>query len=75
MYDIVKNIKDCGQSLIDNAEKIAGNLPKYSKCLSLTCYPAESDEPIYVNVSYDFIPEKFFARCSSDTGSDECKED
>ena len=57
--DIVKNIKDCGQSLIENAEKIAGNLPKYSKCLSLTCYPAESDEPIYINVSYDFIPENF----------------
>lgn len=59
MNDIVKNIKDCGQSLIDNAEKIAGNLPKYSKRLSFTCYPAESDGPIYINVSYDFIPENF----------------
>lgn len=65
MNDIVQNIKDCGQSLIDNAEKIAGNLPRYSKCLSLTCYPSESDEPIYVNVSYDFIPEKFVERAHS----------
>ena len=64
--DIVKNIKDCGQSLIDNAEKIAGNLPKYSKDLSFTCYPAEGDEAIYINVSYDFTPEKFVERVLSD---------
>lgn len=65
MNDIVQNIKDCGQSLIDNAEKIAGNLPKYSKDLSFTCYPEECDEAIYINVSYDFTPEKFVERILS----------
>lgn len=59
---LVQNIKDCGASLIDNAEKIAGNLPPYSRDLSLTCYPSERDQAIYINVSYDFIPERFIAR-------------
>ena len=27
-----------------------GVLPIHSKNLSLTCYPAEKDEPIYINV-------------------------
>lgn len=58
MNDIVKNIKDCGQSLIDNAEKIAGNLPKYNKRLSFTCYLQKAMDR-YINVSYDFIPENF----------------
>ena len=66
MNNIVQNIKDCGQSLIDNAEKIAGNLPRYSKSLSLTCYPEEDDHGIYRNVSYDFMPEKYIDRISFD---------
>ena len=60
--NIVQNIKDCGQSLIDNAEKIAGNLPPYSMDLSLTCYPSETDQAIYINVNYDFIPEEFIEK-------------
>lgn len=63
--DIVQNIKDCGLSLFDNAEKIAANLPQYSRDLSLTCYPSEEDRGIYINVSYDFIPEKFIERVRS----------
>ena len=62
MNTIVQNIKDCGQSLIDNAEKIAANLPRYSRDLSLTCYPSEEDHSIYINVSYDFVPEKYIER-------------
>lgn len=62
-HDIVQNIKDCGQSLIENTEKIAGNLPTYTTDLSLTCYPNEGDRAIYINVSYDFIPEEFVERC------------
>ena len=58
-HDIEQNIRDCGQSLIDNAAKIAGSLPKYSSRLSLTCYPDERDQCIYINVNYDFIPEEF----------------
>ena len=61
-HDIIQNIKDCGQSLIDNAEKIAGNLPAYTKDLSLTCYPDEKDSPIYISVNYDFMPENFIKK-------------
>ena len=68
--DLVQNIKDCGQSLIDNAERIAGGLPMYSKNLSLTCYPAEKDEVIYINVNFDFCPEKFIARAISGESED-----
>ena len=63
--DIVQNIKDCGESLINNAEKIAAGLPEYSARLSLTCYPDEKDEAIYINVSYDFIPELFLNKIKS----------
>lgn len=59
MDDIVQNIKDCGQSLIDNAEKIAGNLPKYVTDLSLTCYPVNRDDCVRINVDYDFVPEMY----------------
>lgn len=62
--DIIQNIRDCGQSLIDNAAKIACSLPKYVNNLSLTCYPDEKNQAIYINVSYDFVPEKFVERCS-----------
>ena len=68
--DLVQNIKDCGQSLIDNAERIAGGLPMYSKDLSFTCYPAEKDEAIYINVSFDFCPEKFIERNISGESED-----
>lgn len=64
--DIVQNIKDCGQSLIDNAEKIAGNLPPYSTDLNLTCYPSEIDRGIYINVNYDFLPEEFIKRMTGE---------
>lgn len=63
--DVAQNIKDCGQALIDNAENIAANLPKYSKCLSLTCWPGDDGQEVYINVSYDFVPEKFIERCCS----------
>ena len=63
-FNLVQNIKDCGQAIIDNAENIAENLPIYSRDLCLSCYPSEKDSAIYVNVSYDFIPEKFINRCS-----------
>ena len=70
--NIIENIRNCGQSLIDNAENIVLGLPKYTTNLSLTCYPDEEDQSIYVNVSYDFIPEKLVDRYRE---SDEKKED
>ena len=68
--NIIQNIKDCGQSLIDNAERIVEGLPMYSKNLSLTCYPAEKDEAIYINASFDFCPEKFIERTISGESED-----
>ena len=62
--DVVQNIKDCGQSLIDNAEKIVEGMPAYSRDLYLTCHPTEFEQPVYVNVSYDFIPKSFINRVS-----------
>lgn len=62
--DIVQNIKDCGQSLIDNAEKIVAGMPPYSQDLYLTCHPTELEQAVYVNVSYDFIPKEFINRVS-----------
>ena len=62
--DIVQNIKDCGQSLIDNAEKIVDGMPPYSRDLYLTCHPTEIEQAVYVNVSYDFIPKSFINRVS-----------
>lgn len=65
--DIAQNIKDCGQSLINNADKIAEGLPKYTTHLSLTCYPDEEDQAVYINVDYDFVPEEFIKRLSEET--------
>ena len=38
--EIIQNIKDCGQSLIDNAENIA-NYYKYMTGIRITCYVNE----------------------------------
>ena len=59
--ELIQNIKDCGQSLIDNAEKIANNY-KYSMNLTITCYPAEKDDCPHIVVEQEFAPEKFIER-------------
>lgn len=70
--DIIQNIKDCGQSLIDNAEKIVEGLPKYTFVdLTLTCYVANTNEAVRINVDYDFSPEKFIERLKSYEDSDD----
>lgn len=63
--DIVQNIKDCGKALIDNAEKIAGNLPHYSRDLCINCDVSCIDGPVYLTVSYDFTPEDYIQRLGS----------
>lgn len=60
--NIVQNIKDCGQSLIDNAEKIA-NSYKYPCGITITCYVDETERNPYISVDSDFIPENFIERC------------
>lgn len=59
--EIIQNIRDCGQSLIDNAEKIAIDY-KFSKNLTITCWVDERDEAPYISVDASFIPEKFVER-------------
>ena len=55
--DFIKNIKYCGQSLIDNAEKIADY--KYWTTISIHCYPAEDGRSPRINIDTDIIPEGF----------------
>ncbi len=57
--ELIQNIKDCGQSLIDNAEKIYGNY-KYGSSLIITCYPFE-DFPRIV-FERELIPENVIDR-------------
>lgn len=62
----IQNIKDCGQSLIDNAEKIYNDY-EYSGGLTITCYITESygnrDVP-KIMIEQEFYPEKFIKRYS-----------
>lgn len=58
---LVQNIKDIGQSLIDNAEKIANDF-KYHTDLTITCYPAEKDNYPRIVVETEFVPEKIIER-------------
>lgn len=60
--DIIQNIKDCGQSLIDNAEKIAADYKYRCGGITITCYVAEEDSSPYISVNTDFIPEGFVKR-------------
>lgn len=58
---LIQNIKDCGQSLIDNAEKIANDF-KYHTDLTITCYPVEKDQCPRIVVETEFVPEKIIER-------------
>ena len=57
----IQNIKDCGQSIIDNAEKIAGDY-KYQAEVVITCYPSHKNEPPHIVVETQFYPEKIIER-------------
>lgn len=59
--EIIQNIKDCGQSLIDNAEKIVNDY-KYARGFTITCYVDEKDEAPYISVDVSFYPEKLIER-------------
>lgn len=58
---IIQNIKDCGQSIIDNAENIVDGY-KYVRGFTITCYVDGNEEPPYVSVNTDFYSEKFIER-------------
>lgn len=59
--EIIQNIKDCGQSLIDNAEKMVGNY-KYLGEVTIRCYVSEADRAPYITVDNEFIPENTIER-------------
>lgn len=59
--ELVQSIKDCGQSLIDNAEKIANY--EYLADLTITCYPMEYNRSPCINIDTNIVPEKFVKRC------------
>ena len=59
--ELIQIVKNCGQSLIDNAEKIAQDY-KYMTDLTITCHVSEIDNVPYINVSTDFLPENFIGR-------------
>jgi hypothetical protein len=60
--ELIQNIKDCGQSLIDNAENIVADC-RVLTGLSITCFVDKRDYAPYISVNTDFIPEKFLERC------------
>ena len=62
--ELIQNIKEIGQSLIDNAEEIVG-AHKYRRDLVITCYPSESEEAPYISVDSSFIPENLINRMMS----------
>lgn len=63
---IIQNIKDCGQSLIDNAEKIVRDY-KYRQGLVITCYVDEYDRAPYISVQEELIPENVVQRLEDGT--------
>jgi hypothetical protein len=63
---VIQNIKDCGQSLIYNAEKIV-NAYKYRTSLFITCHVDDYDSVPYISIDAGFVPEnvmKRFEECS-----------
>lgn len=59
--ELIQNVKDCGQSLIDNAENIVGNY-EYLGEVKITCYPSVRDEGVHIEVSNSFYPENWIRR-------------
>jgi hypothetical protein len=55
--ETIQNIKDCGQSLIDNAEKIVNDY-SFTRGVTITCYVDVKDEAPYISVDSSFYPEK-----------------
>ena len=67
---IIQNIKDCGQSLIDNAEKIVNDYKYREQGVVITCYVDEVDRAPYISVNVDFVPENTIKRFEDGTYND-----
>ena len=61
---IIQNIKDCGQSLIDNAETIVGDY-KYTNGFMINCFVDGINELPYISVNVDFYPEHLIDRLNT----------
>lgn len=59
---VIQNIKDCGQSLIYNAEKIVSSYEYRQQGLIITCYVDDFDRAPYISFSTEFIPENVIRR-------------
>lgn len=53
---IIQNIKSCGQSLINNAEQIAGDY-EFLRSVSISCCVDDMSEAPTISVIHDFSPE------------------
>ena len=60
--ELIQNIKDCGQSLIDNAEKIAGNYEYQLHGVTITCHVDDENRFPYIEVNTTFLPENLVKR-------------
>ena len=61
---IIQNIKDCGQSLIDNAEIIVGDY-KYARGFMINCFVDGINETPHISVGVDFYPEHLIDRLNT----------
>ena len=61
--EMIQRVKDCGQSLIDNAENIVNDF-KYNTDLTITCCVGWHDDGTTPLISVDasFYPEGFMER-------------
>lgn len=60
--EVIQNIKDCGQAIIDNAEKIAVEYKYRLYGMTITCHVNEGDREPYIEVNTEFLPENFVER-------------
>lgn len=55
--ELIEHIKACGQSIIDNAEKIVGDY-KFDTGTYIELHVEDCGKTPYISVTKDFIPEK-----------------
>jgi hypothetical protein len=63
---IIQNIKDVGQALIDNAEKIVNDY-QYRQGLVITCYVDDPERVPYISIDTEFVPENIIQRFEDGT--------
>ena len=56
----VQYIKDCGQSLIDNAETMVDY--KYLKDIIITCHIIDDEAAPYIKIDAEYYPEDLIKR-------------